>query len=523
MQEQGFNSSGEPVELTADSCAYVLSQHAGRPLFYQKRVRGINTGSMYDFGGIACSGIQSGFDWTAVLSRIESPATTECQELKLKLMAKRDEIDHFIRDEITPAGISEQTFEQLAELYSRLFPSYGHFDDKWNFLSDNFYSFEPSWNFKGYHTAPDFRTMVEEAFGSYRKDLARVVAATDGSTISLLSNFRDSITVEQMIDMLSLDLPNSNGWGFIGTTFDGALADLTAFDRLPGKLRAKLVEDLLFRLQADGDDGFMIAGVVGDTLTMLESIPDGEMKRFRSDKSWDQVHGRAVTLASDDKIESLDPVYFPHELTELDGVELSGRMALKLLRTPLDFLRAGSQSGLNNCMGKAGYYTKAKAGESYCFVGHSESELTAGIEIRKEENSWVVLQFNGRSNRVIDGGDELKEELLIRLNGSSPKPRTVAKDSTENLELQLGHLEVLEVVEDGPILQQIALGEVQNEPVDIPPLEMLTQQDLEQTYIFGGLDQGEEAPIPRILTLADFHERVNGHRQHEHFAYPLGN
>ena len=527
--EQGFDRLGKLVASDDPSCSYVLTEHSGRPAFYHSG-QGIESASMYSFGRLACWAIKAdGFDWQNILELVPDPDTAEKHELKAKLMETEESTIDFVMDEIDPKGISSEVFEQIAELFSRLFPAHGHFEDRWNFLSDNFYSFEPSWSFRSYHTAPDFRTLIEEAFGSYRKDIARAAVSNSGSSLAILTRFSSVLTFEQMVELLErTKSAKCGGWAFLGTSFDTALTNIGSFGRLGGALRLRLVHDLFDRLEADGSDGFITAAVVEDTLTMLQSVPAGELKRFRSDRNWDQVHGRAVELASDEEIEGLDPIDFPRAIEDLDGLQLSS-MGLKLLRTPLEYLRAGSESGLNNCMGKAGYYTKAKKGESYCLVGYRDMKLVAGIELESKDGRWRVLQLNGPKNAKIEDGAELEDQILLRLNGKvkerkprSPEPQPVAVDY-ENL---VAVVDPIEPRIERPVRPE---GYRILEPIEIPPLGELTGEELEENYTFGavafdgpGLVEGELAPPPRIMSLREFNERTDGRQQRQlNFAFPV--
>lgn len=525
--EQGFDRLGELVASDHASCSYVLGEHSGRPVFYH-RAQGIETGSMYSFGRLACWAIKAAdFNWQNILDLVPDPDTAEKHELKMKLMGTEESTIDFVMDEIDPQGISSEVFEQIAELFSRLFPAHGHFEDRWNFLSDNFYSFEPSWSFRSYHTAPDFRTLIEEAFGSYRKDIARAAVRNSGSALALLTHFSSTLTSEQMVALLErTEGTKCGGWAFIGTSFDAALANSESFGRLGSALRFRLVNDLLDRLEADGSDGFITAAILEDTLTMLQSVPDSELKRFRSDRSWDQVHGRAVELASDEEIEALDPIDFPKAIEALDGLQLSS-MGLKLLRTPLDYLRSGSESGLNNCMGKAGYYTKAKKGESYCLVGYRNLRLVAGVELESHEGKWRVLQLNGPKNALVDDRSSLEDQILLQLNGeleerkhSEPQPGA-GPGNYEDL------VAIVERI-DPAIAPVRPEGYRVLDPIEIPPLGELTGEELEENYAFGAVAfdgaqvaDGELAAPPRVMSVREFNERTRDNPRQLHFAFPV--
>ena len=429
--EQGFSMAGTPVAVDSDSCKLILTELNGRPVIRWNN-ESEDFGSMYDFGSVACIAIRGNFRWDALVELIPDPGTEERFQLRDKLLGRWDAISAFLADEILNGEVYDfEAYAQIVELFSRLYPAYGHFEDKQNFLSDNFYSFEPAWSFRSYHTAPDFRTMVEEAFGGYRKDLARVVAQSSGSTIDLFSRFSSSVSSEEMTDLLlSYSKEDFRDWSFVGTGVDSTLEDPTHFNRLNHALRLRLIHDFLDTLLKPEGSGFALANIVDDTLVMLQSIPDSELKRFRSDRSWDQVHSRAVGLASDEDVSGLGPLSFPRAIESLEGQSLQNNTGLKILRSPFDFLRAGSSSGLANCMGSAGYYTKAKNGESYCLVGYSEEKLTLGIELQEENGSWKVLQLNGPGNKAVAERSVFEEELLLKLNGKTlaePKPRGRAK------------------------------------------------------------------------------------------------
>jgi len=474
--DYGLNRSGELVEATSDEAVYMLSVREGRSTISRTQ-RDEGPCSMYHFGRIACWTITADFSWKPMLSVLPNPATPEKIQLREKLSEEWEFIHSFIDDEIG-RDISRELFDDILEAFCRLFPAYGHFNDMVNFLSDNYYSFDPSWNFKEYQSASTFQELIEEAFGGYRKDLARAVRKSSGSAISLLAHFKDSITPEQMVKALAMDIPDQcAGWGFLGSRFDEILEDLSSFDLLSPSLRFHLVEDLIQRLQKGADedggyDGFETAAIIADTLTMLRSVPTAELKRFRSDRNWNQVHSRAVALASEDEVEALDALALPPVLEALDGETLFQDFRLVLLRRPVDFLRAGSKSGLDNCMGKAGYYTKAKNGESYCLVAYTANKLRAGIELKETNEGWKVLQLNGPHNGALEEAREIEKELLSRLNGDAKlarkgdlSPRPGRADGMLEIHEEVaprGQEGPVVAIQELPYLDTLQLGIVEN-------------------------------------------------------------
>jgi len=430
--DQGFDRTGAPVAADAEDCVYVLSELNGRTSLLRRVGETFAPYSMYDFGQVACWSVKVGFSWKAILEELPDPDTQEKRVLSEKLTSDWDRIEDFVKQEIQSEGISREFFDELVEVYSRLFPAFGHYSDMVNFMSDNYYSFDPAWNFRSFHSAPDFRTLIEEAFGVYRKDLARAVSKSNGSVISMLSYFKDEISSEQMVRLIeeNRDLGDHSAWGFLGSTFDEILSDLSVFSRLAPALKLRLIEDLFEQImvgrnqdEVEDADGFSTANILRDTLVMLDTVPDSELKRFRSDRNWDQVHGRAVVASGGTIVTAPDSIPVPLEILELDGEPLLIHFRLKLLQTASDFLQAGSKSGLANCMGKAGYYTKSRKGKSYCFVVHTNLELVAGIEIGKVAEGWKVLQLNGPGNRKLEFAKALEDELLLRLNGDTELSR----------------------------------------------------------------------------------------------------
>lgn len=515
--DYGFDRNGKPVEATSEEAAYALTVGSDRSFLY--RTQRIEEGacSMYHFGQLACWAIRTDFDWKPLLSVLPDPETPEKLDLQEKLSEDWPKIRSFIDDELGKE-ISRSTFDDILETFCRLFPAYGHFDDMVNFLSDNYYSFDPSWNFKEYHSAPTFRRLIEEAFGVYRKDLARAVSKSNGSAMALLAHFKDSVTPEQMVQLLAMEIPSScAGWGFLGVRFDGALSDLSSLKLLSPALRFHLAEDLIHRLiNSDGEDaaydGFETVAIIEDTLTMLRSVPEGELKRFRSDRTWNQVHSRAVALASEDDVETLEAIRIPQKLEELDGELILDHFRLALLRRPVDFLRAGSKSGLDNCMGKAGYYTKAKNGESYCFVAYVDDRLRAGIELEETKDGWRVLQLNGPHNGPLEGARSFEHQLLRRLNGDAGlarkgdlSPRPAQNNGIIEFAEEIvpeGHGAPVVAVRELPELNAAQLGIVG----DVVRLDELT---------FGEELIGEPE---RLLDFQLFEARRNGDRE---IALPL--
>jgi len=430
--EQGFSTAGAPVVAYAEDCAYVLSELNGRAVLLSRVGEEFAPCSMYDFGRVACTSIALKSSWSAILEHLPDPGSQEKIALSEKLTGDWEQIEDFIREEIRPEGISRELFDELVEVYSRLFPAFGHCSDMAIFLSDNYYSFDPAWGFRGFHTAPDFRTLIEEAFGVYRKDLARAVSKSNGSAISILSYFKDEVSPEQMVKLLggSELFDGHSAWGFLGATYDEILTELTGFSRLAPTLRFRLIEDLMEQImvgrERDEDEdanGFSTVNILRDTLVMLETVPEAELKRFRSDRNWDQVHGRAVVASGGTLAPTPEDIPIPRELLGLDGTPMLEHFRLKLLQTAEEFLQAGSKAGLSNCMGKAGYYTKMRKGKSYCFVAQTSSRLVAGIELQRITEGWKVVQVNGPGNQRLGFAKEIEDELLLRLNGNTELSR----------------------------------------------------------------------------------------------------
>jgi len=463
--DYGFDRSGAIVAVSDASCVYVLSVLEDRSTIRMNR-EGAGSSSMYQFGGIICWALRTGFDWKPLLSLIPEPGSSEKEELREKLLASWDLAQSFVLEEIVVPDFSREMFDELVEVFCRLYPSYGHFNDSMVFLSDNFYSFDPTWNYSGYQSAPDFRSMVQEAFGFYRRDLARAVSKSKGTAIAFLSIFRNSLTQEQIIELLSGELlEGCTDWGFMGAELEADTVDLSAFNLLPAGTRYSLVKDLIVQLSTGGRDSeFETAAILKDTLNMLGSIGESELRRFRSDRNWDQAHRRAAGLASVE-IERLEPVSFPSELIDLDGREILPELWLTLLRTPAEFLMAGSTSALNNCMGKAGYYTKAKRGESYCFTAFSPEGIAAGIELEKVEDGWKVLQLRGPSNGELEDASAIEDQLLICLNGTTERVlgdslrelRPLGDEFIEVLEEELQAGDPIQVIAAGPALANLPM------------------------------------------------------------------
>lgn len=575
--EYGFTKNGKPTTIGADDCTIIVKQEKDRTLLYDSAA-GLESSSMYTFGRIACRVINSKGQWGEVLNRIPDPLNEESVKLREKLISTKHETLEFAKSEIGQP-ISDQLVNDLIESFARLFPAYGIFDDRYNFLSDDFYGFEPHWPHRDFHNAPNFKTLVQEAFGVYRKDLARRVAKLSGSNIALFSNFKNSLTPEQLIELIDEPFsPNLGGWSMLGSNLNTALEDVDSFNRFSPTVRLKLAKDLLASLEEG--DGFDTASTIQDSLVMLKSVPQDCLKRFKSDRTWSTVHNRAISFASDETIRNIDPIVFPSAIDNLDGKSLTSEWKMKVLRTPWEYLRAGSKDGLDNCMGKSGYYTKAKEGKSYCIVAGDERELKAAIEVSYNEGKWEALQFNGKSNAALPNKEELEDALSMLLNNQKAerKPKRsivreaqnepmnlgtiqqavqrqlLALDLEDDLEAQDDNLEVqgeLELEPEQPLAQGLIQETTYNEkpvfklvevldseiniearetelldPIEIPPLgELGEEAETEysfQAVMLDGVDvESELAPSPRILKVGDFMQAVASKRRVNNiYAFP---
>lgn len=427
LMEYGFDVKGAIVEIDDASCTHVLAVENGRSRFYTKRI-GINSASMYSFGVVigqllsSASDAKISYNWENLLQVLPDPGTEEKVNLQKGLLKLEKEVHYYAESELNVKDLSTDEYLKLVEVYSRLFPAFGHFRDNSLFVADNFYGFEPAWKFRDYHSAPTFKVLVEETFGTYRKDLAKAFASSNGSAISLVAIFSQSVTAEQSVRLLSIPAaPALWGWGIVGDTLSNALADLTQFNRLSGSLRYRLIEDLLENLRTT-EDGWSLSTMLEDTFTMLETVKDNDLKRFKSDKTWDQVHGRAIELCSGDGDAKMGRNAIPIEVKNVEGVDIcSTRFAI--LRNPIDFQHAGE--ALNNCMAKAGYFTKFRRGKSISLIGFNGENAAIGLEIARDEGVWKVLQLNGVNNQRVDNRQEMEEVLLKSLN-SSNEVRTIS-------------------------------------------------------------------------------------------------
>lgn len=419
LKEYGFDLTGASVKTADDNCSHILSVKDGRSQFYSKST-GVNSASMYSFGLVIGriledSKTEGPYNWDNLLEVLPDPGTDDKIRLQNDLLKLEKEVLYYAENELGVTNISTDDFVKLTEIYSRLFPAFGHFNDSSLFIADNFYGFEPIWKVRDYHSAPTFRILIAETFGTYRKDLARAFSGSNGSAISLLAQFNKSVTPEQAVKLLSIPADRSLwGWGIIGDNLSNVLADLTQFNRLSNTLRYRLIEDLLetFRIT---DDGFGVITLLEDTFTMLESVTDADLKRFKSDKTWDQVHGRAIELCSGDGDSKMSRNTIPNEVESLDGAEICSTK-FSILRKPVDFHHAGE--ALNNCMAKAGYFTKFRRGKSISLIGFNGESPAVGLEIGLDDGKWKVLQLNGVNNQMLDNRAEIEEGLLESLNKS---------------------------------------------------------------------------------------------------------
>lgn len=418
-KEYGFDLTGASVNTTDDSCTHILLVKDGRSQFYSKSA-GVNSASIYSFGVLIgrileASKTKESYDWDNILAVLPDPGTDDKITLQKDLLKLEKETRYYAENELGVSNVSTDDYLKLTEIYTRLFPAFGHFNDSSLFIADNFYGFEPVWKVRDYHSAPTFKILIEETFSAYRKDLARAFSASNGSAISLLAQFSGSVTPEQAVKLLSLPTERSLwGWGIVGDNLSNALADLTQFNRLSNTLRYRLIEDLLETLRTT-EDGWGIATLLEDTFTMLESVTDSDLKRFKSDKTWEQVHGRAIELCSGDGDSKMSTNPIPHEVQSLDGAEICSTK-FAILKKPVDFHHAGE--ALNNCMAKAGYFTKFRRGKSISLIGFNGERPAVGLEIALDEGKWKVLQLNGVNNQTLDNRKEIEEALLESLNKS---------------------------------------------------------------------------------------------------------
>lgn len=437
--EYGFDLNGEQISTDDEKCSHILSVENSRSKFYSKAL-GIETASIYSFGVVIGTILSNSYrskvsyNWKNLLEMIPDPGTDDKRILRDALEGLEEGIGNYAKEELGVESIATEDYLNLAELYSRLFPAFGHFRDNEIFIADHFYGFEPTWMLREYHSAPTFRKLVEEAFGSYRKDLARRVAESTGSAISFLAAFKGLITDEQFVELLSVPVrDNFWGWGIIGETIGKTLSDLTQFKRLSNTLRYRLIADLL-RTFEETSDGWTAITMVEDAFTMLESIADSNLKRFRSDKTWDEVHSRAMDLCSIDENGKMDENRVPEEVQKLDGAEIcSTRFAV--LKKPHEFRAAGEL--LNNCMWKAGYFTKFRKGESISLIGFEGENPVAGLEILVEKGTWKVAQLNGIDNKALENRSSLEAAALEILNGKAPEAVSTRKRSSREATTRL--------------------------------------------------------------------------------------
>lgn len=319
----------------------------------------------------------------------ENFGTIAVNELSL---IEKDQIHEvqFFNNRVTDAE-KEELSNLLLKLITIAFPVYINYVD--NRISDGFYS---NYGFnvynKPYFRARTFRELLVEAFGCYRKDLAKEVVTCNAITFDWASQFSNLLEIDHII----------NGLREGHRMTEGISGSLSAIQNFP----PSIIHRLFLEGLRDKDFDTII---VQDALNMAESIPVEEHKLCRT---WKELHDRGVMHYVHDET-GYTAIPHPPIFEEFFKHADFGNRHVVPLRDSEDFIKTGKY--MDVCVGTYSYIKKAIDGDGYCFrVDNDDKEKYALIEVtRNSQDKWNINQVKGHSNADLpkDFHKELFEQL----------------------------------------------------------------------------------------------------------------
>jgi hypothetical protein len=274
--------------------------------------------------------------------------------------------------------------EQKAEIitlcltiHAAAFPVFSHFIK--NRLSDGYYGGAYEIDPKDYHRAKDYKEFLTRMFGTYRKDLAKIVVESDISNVLWAASFAKVLDIDAIVEVM-----RETQSKFAGEM----ITNLEAINNFP--------RTALKSLLADGLSQNVDFILIEDALEMAPWVPLEDRKLCRT---WKELHDRGMANYSyhengDMEIEHAEPFEDFFASARIDN------HVIKPMRNASSFVTTGKV--MDVCVGSRQYITRAYKGDGYCFrVDKSDNEPYALVEVlksRKRDGAWYVNQIQGEKN-----------------------------------------------------------------------------------------------------------------------------
>lgn len=333
------------------------------------------------------------------LGKINSFLDKHFPDLEVKPLTTSEEYTaeddmNFYRNNLLSDVQKQEAISLTLKIHAASFPVYGHFVDNRlsdGFYSDGYYDLLP----KKFHRAKNYPTLLQELFGTYRKDLAKVVIGSKISAILEAASFKDLLDTDTLIN------------GMRGETRFGTSEIIKNMDVLTDFPKSALKKIFLDSLTNNIDPILR-----EDALEMAPWVPAEEQKLC---SSWQELHDRGMASYSftengDNQIEhTADFERF------FQNAKFSTHTVTPM-RTAKSFIETGET--MDVCVGSKPYITRAFKGEGYCFrLDTPDKKPEVLVEVmrsRRNEKLWRVNQVAGHSNKSISS--ELNSKITTELN-----------------------------------------------------------------------------------------------------------
>lgn len=303
-----------------------------------------------------------------------------------------------ILDDLTffEKNITNEEKTKIAVLCAKLnhlsFPVYGHFVS--NRISDGFYGVNQNdLESLKRHRAKTYRDLLNEMFGTYRKDLAKAAASAHLNALLWASSFKGLVNIDTLVDGLrSKKIPDAE--------CANNLAPISDFPK-----------SALAQLFLEGIESSIDFIMVEDALEMARWIPEEDRKLCTS---WKKLHDSGMASYSY-QVGGGNEVAYPEEFENFFALADFEGFKVFPLRRGQDFIDTGAVMSV--CVGSMPYITRAFHGDGYCFrIDADDNTPYALIEVLKtkeDRTRWKIKQVRGHLNSTIpeEFNEKITEEL----------------------------------------------------------------------------------------------------------------
>lgn len=366
--------------------------------------------SPHFFGSVVTQALRNKVSFDHVLEFLSPIIDNKGFQIEFSKYFSREDNENaanYISEEFNADKPDSETVTTLAKIYFACFPVFARFAKKTNhsFIDDGFYGFVNPTTYESYHSARNYREFITEVFGTYRKDLANYAESGNNMIFKLMSELTDILSVESMVKIMKHYYEND--CNLIVMEIDVETIDFVPMLKLQVLAREALIIEFISQKNDEIPAYFM-----DDTMDMLDLTTAKGLHDIRGKHTWAEVHDIAMRNC-ETVSENGSSIDFPKELHSLEELKLLGYDFTPLV-TPSDFIQLGNE--LDICIGRAGYYRRARRDSSYCMSLSKDNTNVAAIEITRNQGGWKISQLYAKMNTIMKDNREIREAVFDTIN-----------------------------------------------------------------------------------------------------------